>query len=44
MYFQGLYPSYSGVIDNRMYDPALNKTFEEIDSHKNPAWWGGEPV
>lgn len=42
----GLYPSHSGIINNRMFDAQLNAAFvsSQPASSRNSRWWGGEPV
>jgi predicted AlkP superfamily pyrophosphatase or phosphodiesterase len=42
----GLYPENHGIVSNRMFDPAINKSFVYKDSLNNTQgfWWGGEPI
>ena len=42
----GLYPENHGIVSNRMFDPALNRSFVYKDSLNNTesVWWGGEPI
>jgi alkaline phosphatase D len=41
----GLYPSHSGIINNRMFDAQLNAAFvsSQSASSRDSRWWGGEP-
>ena len=42
----GLYPSHHGIINNEMFDPALQTFFHynrPVSAHDN-RWWGGEPI
>ena len=44
-FLQGLYPDFNGIVDNSMYDMALNMSFSlGSESSFNKSWWGGEPV
>uniref|UniRef100_A0A914UZA9 Uncharacterized protein n=1 Tax=Plectus sambesii TaxID=2011161 RepID=A0A914UZA9_9BILA len=38
----GLHPESHGIIDNYMYDPVFNQTFNM--GTPDPKWWGGEPL
>ncbi|KFQ25589.1 Ectonucleotide pyrophosphatase/phosphodiesterase family member 3, partial [Merops nubicus] len=41
----GLYPESHGIIDNNMYDVALDKHFSLSGTEKfKPSWWKGQPV
>jgi predicted AlkP superfamily pyrophosphatase or phosphodiesterase len=42
----GLYPSHSGMVNNRMYDVQLGEKFVYKDhaSAIDSRWWGGEPI
>ncbi|XP_001380405.1 ectonucleotide pyrophosphatase/phosphodiesterase family member 1 [Monodelphis domestica] len=41
----GLYPESHGIIDNKMYDPAMNASFALKNKEKfNPEWYKGEPI
>jgi predicted AlkP superfamily pyrophosphatase or phosphodiesterase len=42
----GLYPSHSGIVNNRMFDPTLGEKFvyKETKSARDSRWWGGEPI
>ncbi|NXK97061.1 ENPP3 phosphodiesterase, partial [Formicarius rufipectus] len=41
----GLYPESHGIIDNNMYDVALNEHFSLSGEEKfNPLWWKGQPI
>ena len=42
----GLYPAHHGIINNEMFDPALQTFFHynrPASAHDN-RWWGGEPI
>ena len=42
----GLYPSHHGIINNEMFDPALQTFFhynQPVSAHDG-RWWGGEPI
>ena len=42
----GLYPSHHGIINNEMFDPALQTLFHynrPVSAHDG-RWWGGEPI
>ena len=42
----GLYPSHHGIINNEMFDPALQTFFHynrPVSAHDG-RWWGGEPI
>ena len=42
----GLYPAHHGIINNEMFDPALQTFFHynrPASTHDN-RWWGGEPI
>lgn len=42
---QGLYPETHGIVDNKMFDPAINETFDIFSETRfNSDWWKGEPV
>uniref|UniRef100_A0A914W5H8 Extracellular Endonuclease subunit A domain-containing protein n=1 Tax=Plectus sambesii TaxID=2011161 RepID=A0A914W5H8_9BILA len=38
----GLHPESHGIVDNDMYDPVYNETFNMRTP--DPKWWGGEPL
>uniref|UniRef100_A0A914V1P5 Uncharacterized protein n=1 Tax=Plectus sambesii TaxID=2011161 RepID=A0A914V1P5_9BILA len=38
----GLHPESHGIVDNYMYDPVFNQTFNM--GTPDPKWWGGEPL
>ena len=42
----GLYPSHSGMINNRMFDARLGAAFvyTQRSSAQDSRWWGGEPI
>ena len=42
----GLYPAHHGIINNEMFDPALQTFFHynRPASAHDPRWWGGEPI
>ncbi|XP_071118759.1 uncharacterized protein [Haliotis cracherodii] len=41
----GLYPESHGIIDNKMFDIAMNKSFSiGSRSSSDSRWWGGEPM
>ncbi len=42
----GLYPSRSGIVNNRMFDAELGLFFQynQRASVSDPRWWGGEPI
>ena len=42
----GLYPSHHGIINNEMFDPALQTFFHynRPGSAHDGRWWGGEPI
>jgi predicted AlkP superfamily pyrophosphatase or phosphodiesterase len=42
----GLYPEHHGIVNNRMYDPNFDASFN-IFNNPGPTdgrWWGGEPI
>uniref|UniRef100_A0A914WG45 Extracellular Endonuclease subunit A domain-containing protein n=1 Tax=Plectus sambesii TaxID=2011161 RepID=A0A914WG45_9BILA len=38
----GLHPESHGIVDNYMYDPVYNESFNM--GTPDPKWWGGEPL
>ncbi|VDP18937.1 unnamed protein product [Soboliphyme baturini] len=41
----GLYPESHGIVENKFYDPQMQKKFSMAgDIYKDPAWWKGEPI
>ncbi len=42
----GLWPEHHGIVDNTMYDPELDETFEIGDrlAVEDARWWAGEPL
>ena len=42
----GLYPSHSGMVNNRMFDAALGEYFiyNQPRYARDSRWWGGEPI
>ncbi len=42
----GLYPDHHGIVNNRMADTSIGKSFvyKEQSTIEDPAWWGGEPL
>lgn len=42
----GLYPSHSGLVDNKFYDPATNRMYTMSDKNavRDSSWYGGTPL
>lgn len=42
----GLYPSHSGMVNNRMFDASLGEFFyyNQAKYSRDSRWWGGEPI
>jgi predicted AlkP superfamily pyrophosphatase or phosphodiesterase len=40
----GLYPESHGIVDNYVYDPAINPTMEDVRKTKRSGYFEGEPI